>query len=143
MEEVFGDCTKRLMCWSHKYRAYKDHSTYKKLVRVNKKLADEIEHDIREFQWMVCSEEEFCQVYNLMEQKYLDGDYTKQENDLLKLFWDYHRKQWGSDLHTRYWYESANPFHIGTNQGLENKNREIKDNFTFREQLDVSKFFDC
>ena len=69
MLEVFGIETKRLMCWSHKYRAYKDHGSNKKLVRVNRNLAEELDKDIGQLQWMVSSETEFCLVYDLIEKK--------------------------------------------------------------------------
>ena len=57
------------MCWSHKYRAYKDHGSNKKLVRVNRNLAEELDKDIGQLQWMVSSETEFCLVYDLIEKK--------------------------------------------------------------------------
>ena len=45
MHEVFGNTTKRIMCWSHKYRAYKDNSSMRKLSRLNKKIANKFDED--------------------------------------------------------------------------------------------------
>ena len=142
MLEVFGIETKRLMCWSHKYRAYKDHGSNKKLVRVNRNLAEELDKDIGQLQWMVSSETEFCLVYDLIEKKYRSGIFTEVENEILEQFWDYHKSQWGPKSNVCYWYEAAHPFRITNNQGLESKNKDIKDNFTYREQLDIGQMFD-
>ena len=38
------------------------------------------------------------------------------------------------------WYEGAHPYSIASNQGVENKNLEIKDDFSYRERLDMTKF---
>ena len=80
LREVFGldeEQTRRLMCWSHKYRAYS-----KKLIPVKKldsKVAGEINNDILKIQWMVQSDEEFKVVFKLLEQKYMEkGEYTEE-----------------------------------------------------------------
>ena len=91
---------------------------------------------------MVSSETEFCLVYDLIEKKYRSGIFTEVENEILEQFWDYHKSQWGPKSNVCYWYEAAHPFRITNNQGLESKNKDIKDNFTYREQLDIGQMFD-
>ena len=71
--EVFGHNTKRIMCWAHKYRAYKPKLA--SLRKVNKLLAEEVDSDIKNVQWMVTSEKEFRVVYDLLEGKYINGNY--------------------------------------------------------------------
>ena len=97
--EVFGQNTKRFMCWAHKYRAYKPKLA--SLRKVNKLLADEVDSDIKNIQWMVTSEKEFRVVYDLLEGKYINGNYNEEEKDLLSIFFKYHRQQWGPDSHAR------------------------------------------
>ena len=142
IHEVFGNTTKRIMCWSHKYRAYKDNSSMRKLSRLNKKVANELDEDLKQIQWMISNDDEFIHVYDLLEKKYIEGEYTDEKKNTLTSFWTYHRNQWGPTSRVRYWYEAANPFHISNNQGIESKNREIKDNHTLREQLSVGEFFE-
>ena len=101
------------MCWAHKYRAYKPKLA--SLRKVNKLLADEVDTDIKNVQWMVASEKEFRVVYNLLEGKYIYGNYNVQEQDLLSDFLKYHRLQWGPDSHVRFWWEGANPYQVSNN----------------------------
>ena len=46
------------------------------------------------------------------------------------------RKVW-IDCGESKWYEGAHPFHISNNQGVEGKNREIKQSHTFRKRLEI------
>ena len=102
------------------------YSSNKKLVRVNKNLAEELDKDISQLQWMVSSETEFCLVYDLVEKKYRSGIFTEVENEILEQFWHYHRSQWGPKSNVCYWYEAAHPFTRTNNQGLESKNKKDK-----------------
>ena len=38
------------------------------------------------------------------------------------------------------WYEGAHPYHISHNQGIERRNLEIKEDFSYREQLNMGQF---
>ena len=49
-------------------------------------LADEVDSDIKNVQWMVTSEKEFRVVYDLLEGKYINGNYREEEKDLLSIF---------------------------------------------------------
>ena len=75
---------------------------------------------------MVSSHGDFAHVYNLLENKYSLGLYSMEEKSLLKKSFVYHCKQWGAESHVAKWYEAANPFSIGSNQGVESKNSIIK-----------------
>ena len=83
LREVFGlygindGETLRLMCWPHTYRNYSKQLA--PIKEINKKLAKDVDNDIQNIQWMVQSEEEFSKVFLLLEEKYLDGDYTEEE----------------------------------------------------------------
>jgi hypothetical protein len=89
---------------------------------------------------MVQSEEEFEKVYNLLEEKYLGGDYSEEELQKMNVFFSYFRKQWGPGSPLFRWYEGANPYHCSNNMGLEKRNDVIKSDFSFRKQLNMSQF---
>ena len=73
LKEVFGlseEETRRLMCWSHKYRAYS-----KKLIPVKKldaEVAAKINKDILKIQRMIQTDKEFRVVFKLLEDKYVE-----------------------------------------------------------------------
>ena len=138
MKEVFGDEVVRLMCWSHTNRNYT--KKIKSISKINKNLAKEIDIDICKIQWMVQTEQEFINVYELFEKKYMEGNFIGKEKEAIEIFFSYFRAQWGPGSHVSKWYEGANPFSISSNQGVENKNLEIKDDFSYRERLDMTKF---
>ena len=98
----------RLMCWSHKYRAYS-----KKLIPVKKldsKVAGKINNDILQIQWMVQTDEEFKVVFKLLEQKYMKkGEYTEELQIVINAFFKYYRTQWGPNSHVALWYEGGLP----------------------------------
>ena len=136
--EVFGEEVNRLMCWTHVYRCYS-----KKLgpiKKTNKDLAKLLDTDIHNLQWMCQGEEEFVVLFKLLEEKYLKGNYSEQELEKLSAFFDYFRVQWGPDSHVSKWYEGAHPYHPSHNQGLERYNRTIKDDHSYREQLNMGDF---
>ena len=143
LREVFGlgeEGIIRLMCWSHTHRNYT-----KKLIpirRINKVLSQQVDNDIQNIQWMIQSEQEFLAVYTLLEAKYLEveGQYTEQEQEKLTEFFSYFRTQWGPESHVSKWYEGAFPFHCCNNQGLERRNCALKDDFSYREQLNMGQF---
>ena len=135
--EVYGKLV-RLMCWTHTHRNYS-----KKLpiiCKVNKELAKSLDVDIQKIQWMSQTEDEFRVVFSLLEEKYLKGDFTVKELEQLNIFFDYFREQWGPDSHVSKWYEGAHPYHISHNQGIERRNLEIKEEFSYREQLNMGQF---
>ena len=138
LQEVFGNDVVRLMCWTYVYRCYS-----KKLAsikKVSKDLAMKVDNDLHKIQWMCQIEEKFGVVFQLLEDKFLLGQINEQEMEKLTEFFDYFRKQWGPGSHVSKWYEGAHPFHPGHNQGLERFNRTAKDDFSYREQLDMSQF---
>ena len=139
IREVFGlgeGGSVRLMCWSHVYRCYS--TKLAPIKKVNKDLAKSIDMDIQNIQWMSQTEEEFKTVYTLLEQKYLEGPY--QEQVQIQGFFDYFRLQWGPDSPVSRWYEGSYPFHNCTNMGLERRNCDLKDDFSYRDQLNMGQF---
>ena len=73
--EVFGNVGVRLMCWPHTY-----HNLLREmsaLGKSNKKLKDQLMSDIQDLQWSVHSEETFRVVFDLLESKYVQGDYCQ------------------------------------------------------------------
>ena len=142
LKEVFGldeEEIRRLMCWSHKYRAYS-----KKLIPVKKldsKVAAEINNDILKIQWMVQTDEKFKVVFKLLEKKYMKkGEYTKGMQIVINAFFKYYRIQWSPNSHVALWYKGVFPFHCSNNQGLEKRNCDIEDNWSYRAQLNMGQF---
>ena len=86
MHEVFGNTTKRIMCWSHKYRAYKDNASMRKLSRLNKNIANELDEDLKQIQWMISNDDEFVHVYNLLEKSILRESTLMRKKILLLHF---------------------------------------------------------
>ena len=84
------------------------------------------------------TEEEFKTVYTLLEKKYLEGPYP--ETVQIQGFFSYFRLQWGPDSPVSKWYEGSYPFHNCTNMGLEQRNCDLKDDFSYRDQLNMGQF---
>ena len=105
-------------------------------------MANMLVDDIFAIQWMVSSHDDFVHVYDLLEKKYSLGSYSIEEKLLIEKFFVYHRKQWGPESHVGKWYEAANPFSIGSNQGVESKNNIIKKDYTYRDRLDTADFME-
>ena len=117
--------TRRLMCYSHKYRAFKPmmNGIRKVDMRVHKSMLS----DIAEMQRLLCTEEEFVMVNDLMVSKYSSvngGKYSKEMEEELRKFWAYHMQQWGPSSHLSNWSEEANPFNF----------------YSHRERLTISEF---
>ena len=79
-------------------------------------------------------------MYELLESKYLKGDYSKGEIEQMDLFFSYFREQWGPSSHVCNWYEGAHPYHMGNNQGIESRNLAVRDDFSYRDQLIITQF---
>ena len=105
-------------------------------------MANMLVDDIFAIQWMVSSHNDFVHVYELLEKKYSLGLYSIEEKLLIEKFFVYHRKQWRPESHVGKWYEAANPFSIGSNQGVESKNNIIKKDYTYRDRLDTADFME-
>jgi len=138
IDNVFGleNCT-RLMCWPHVYRNIVP--KLKPISSINKALADQLLLEIENLQWSVHNEQSFLSVFNLLEMKYLDND----DSDLtaaLERFFSYMKEVWVESREFR-WYEGANPWSVSNNQGVEGKNKEIKQSHTFRQRLDMGSLF--
>ena len=58
----------------------------------------------------------------------------------MDLFFSYFREQWGPSSHVCNWYEGAHPYHVGNNQGIESRNLAVKDDFSYRDQLNMTQF---
>ena len=140
LKSLFSN-TKRTMCWAHVYK-----NTKKKLASVkahNEKVAKAIESDIKDLQWSAIDEETFETAYHLLVQKWKNKNFdASMKNLIIWFFDDYFTPQWiETDL--KFWFEGANPFHIGNNQGLEGKNNDIKKSHTFRRRLRIPALFEC
>ena len=138
IREVFGKLVVRLMCWSHTHRNYI--KKLKSITEVNKKLYKSIDADIQRIQWMAQTNNEFKVLYELLESKYLKGEYSKGEIEQMDLFFSYFREQWGPSSHVCNWYEGAHPYHVGNIQGIESRNLAVKDDFSYRDQLNMTQF---
>ena len=103
---------------------------------VSKKILDDIEY----LQWSVLNEESFHKVYDLLENKYLDK-YDDSLNEAISKFFSYMRSVWVESKQSR-WFEAAHPWKVSNNQGVEGKNKDIKQSHTFRRRLDLGELFD-
>ena len=129
------------MCYSHKHRAFKPKMNG--IRKVDPRVHKSMMADIAEMQRLVCTEDEFVMVYDLVVAKYSSsnvGKYSKEMEEELQKFWAYHRQQWGPGSHVSNWWEGANPFNIGHNQGIERKNLQIKVEYSHRERLTIGEF---
>ena len=139
-EEVFGNEGVRLMCWPHTYRNLMTRMSA--LRNANRKLQEQLMSDIQCMQWSVHSVETFIVVFDLLEAKYVKGNYTDGELDLLKNFFEYFRAQWGPESHVSKWWEGANPWAVSNNQGIEGTNKAIKKDHTFKRRCPLGTFMD-
>ena len=129
----------RLMCWSH---VHKNILPQLKSVSVHSKsIADNIIKDIDNLQWSVLNFESFKKAYDLIEIKYLDKHDTVLNGSLTKFF-QYMRKVW-IDSGECLWFEGAHPWGVSNNQGIEGKNKEIKQSHTFRRRLEIGELISC
>ena len=58
----------------------------------------------------------------------------------LARFFEYMRDVW-VDSREFHWYEGAHPWGVSNNQGVEGKNKEIKQAHTFRKRLGMGEMF--
>ena len=141
LKKQFHGHTRRCMCFSHVYN-----NTRKRIKSVeseDKKTAHDILDDIKNLQWSAPNEKTFDFVYDLLVKKWKNRPMGSRLKLLVKEFFDdYFTPQWvTSEL--KYWFEMANPFHLGNNQGLEGTNKAIKDSHTFRLRMRIPAFFNC
>lgn len=61
-------------------------------------------------------------------------------NITLEKFFKYMRSVWVDSEEFR-WYEGAHPWQVSNNQGVEGKNKEIKQSHTFRRRLELGELF--
>ena len=124
IREVYGEeLTDRLMCWSHNDNAYKP--KLKTLKKASPMLASKLEYDIQKIQWMVSSQENFRDFYNLLERR-TPWPSTLPRRRPCSRTSSSTKKQWGHKSHVAKWHEAAKPFDIGSNQGVKSKNGVIK-----------------
>ena len=138
IDQVFGlqSCV-RLMCWPHVHRNVVPQ--IKPVSALNKPLADKLILDIENLQWSSLNEQSFRKCFNLLEEKYLDN----HDHDLraaLSRFFMYMTEVWVESRKYR-WYEGAHPWAVSNNQGVEGKNKEIKQSHTFRKRLGMGEVF--
>ena len=134
--EVFaGHSFYRLMCWSHV------HSNIipqlKSVCTQNKSVHDKLLGDLVNIQWSALNEASFKKSVELLEKKYLDQADTVLKS-VISNFFEYLRKVWINSEEFR-WYEGAHPWCISNNQGVEGKNKEIKQSHTFRRRLEIGE----
>ena len=137
--EVFSDLGRchRLMCWSHVHRNIIPQ--LKCITTHDKNLSANLLKDIVNLQWSVLNESSFRQVFKLLEQKYLNK-HSVIINITLEKFFKYMRSVWVDSEEFR-WYEGAHPWQVSNNQGVEGKNKEIKQSHTFRRRLELGELF--
>ena len=127
------------MCWPHVHKNVVPQIKTLKKSSGSDKLGKEVLDDIETFQWVV-TQKSFEVDYNALEDKYLKGNYNPKEKQALIDFFSYFRDQWGPQSKVRFWFEHANPWHVGHNMGLEGINKDVKLNHTFKNILYVSDF---
>ena len=128
------------MCWSHTYRCIKPKLAG--LRKINKKLGDQVLDDIKEMQRLIISNDEFLVIWDLFLKKYMDGSFTREEQLELAKFFNYCTTLWGPGSHVSNWWEGAHAFHTGNNQGIESRNNSIKEDFSYRERLPMSRMIE-
>ena len=94
---------------------------------MDKALATQNLLDIDNLQWRVLNEKSFRYVFELLGTKHSAKPDLKAA---LKRFFKYMRGVWVKSREFR-WYEGANPWSVSNNQGVEGKNKEIKQSHTF------------
>ena len=105
----------------------------------NKEVSKNILDDIEFLQWCVLNEKSFHKVYELLEKKYIDK-YDHSLNEAISKFFSYMRSVWVESKQNR-WFEGAHPWKVSNNQGVEGKNKDIKQSHTFRRRLDLGELF--
>ena len=125
------------MCWPHVYRNITPQ--LKSVGTFDKEVAKEILHDIEFLQWSVLNEKSFKKVYGLLELKYMNK-YDQPLNEAINKFFSYMRSVWVESKQSR-WFEGAHAWKPSNNQGVEGKNKDIKQSHTFRRRLDMGELF--
>ena len=103
----------------------------------NKTIADSILNDLVNIQWSALNEASFRKSVELLEKKYVDKN-DALLNGVVAKFFSYLHKVWIDSEEFR-WYEGAHPWGISNNQGVEGKNKEIKQSHTFRRKLEIGE----
>ena len=135
-EKVFSGCSdcnpgKRLMCYPHVHRNLRN-----KIGTIQDKATrDSVMKDIEEIQWSAVSEDVFLKLFQLLRLKYENAE-TK-----VQLFLDYVEDTWINSKENL-WFEGARPYGISNNQGLEGKNKHIKDSYSMRRKLPLGTFIE-
>ena len=101
----------------------------------NKEVSKKILDDIEFLQWSVLNEKLFHKVYELLEKKYINK-YDHSLNEAISKLFSYMRSVWVESNQNR-WFEGAHPWKPSNNQGVEGKNKDIKQSHTFRRRLDL------
>jgi hypothetical protein len=117
--------SRRLMCWAHAIRQMRQH---RKMMPSDKWKV--VEGDILALQ-LSFDDELFNQASSLLLKKW------RSDPDL-HTFSNYFEHTWLNDL--KYWYEGAAVGYPSTNNGLESLNAKIKQQYTLRNKLPLSKF---
>ena len=138
IDEIFGlqNCT-RIMCYPHVYRNVVPQ--LKSVNTFNKSVGAGILRDIEFMQWSVLNHQSFIKVYDLLEQKYL-RKHDATVNKAIETFFQYMRSVW-IESKQNLWFKGAHPWKISNNQGVEGKNKAIKQSHTFRRRLDMGQLF--
>ena len=134
--EVFaGHSFYRLMCWSHAHSNILPQ--LKSVSAQSKSVHDKLLSDLVNIQWSALNEASFKKSVDLVEKKYLDQTDAVMKS-VISNFFEYLRKVWINSAEFR-WYEGAHPWCISNNQGVEGKNKEIKQSHTFRRRLEIGE----
>ena len=142
--EVFSSCpdcqdSDRLMCWSHTIRAVQ--AKIKPIEKLDKKISKQILQDLDNVQYSV-NDDTFTIMIDKLESKYCENDSHDQSlKSALNTFFSYFRSVWVDSSEFR-WYEGSHPFASSNNQGMEAKNKSIKQSHTFRRLMPLGPFID-
>ena len=126
------------MCWSHFHRNVA--LQMKSISSHNKSLSESILKDLVDLQLSALNEQSFREGFELIKNKYL-GIHGTVLNGCITHFFNYMHKVWIDSKECR-WYEGAHPWCIGNNQGVEGKNKDIKQNHTFRRRFQLGELID-
>ena len=134
---VFSQCDQcsqgqRLMCYPHVHRNIRN--KIGSVGSVSKKLLE----DIGSLQWSSTSLETFKQVFQLLREKY---EASEAGGGKISEFFKYVDSTWVSSQENL-WFEGANPYGLCNNQGLEGKNKNIKDSYTMRRKMALGSFME-
>ena len=140
--KVFSSCpdcqnSDRLMCWSHTIRAVQ--AKIKTIDKLDKKISKQILQDLENVQYSV-NDDTFKVMIQKLESKYLENNsYDEKLKSALNTFFSYFRSVWVDSSEYR-WYEASHPFASSNNQGMEAKNKSIKQSQTFRRLMPLGPF---